>query len=318
MAGGVLIEEKMEDAFAVRQANFPAEINFYAPGLKHFSTEDFVQQTPQAFRPISLTGSACALQCEHCKSKILEPMIALNQREGLFRLCQRLAANGTRGVLISGGSMPGGGVPLMKYINDIARVKNELGMRVMVHCGVPDEKTSAALKSAGIDGVMLDIIGANETIRDVYHLDLTVDDFDRAMEYLAKYDHSIRPHIILGLHFGEFRGEYAALELLEKYPIHALVLVILTPLAGTPMQHIPLPDVAEIRRFFHHSRVRMPQTPLMLGCARPAGAHKKAVDKAAIDMGLNGIAYPAEGMVRYARTKGLQPYFFENSCSCGC
>ena len=28
---------------------------------------------------------------------------------------------------------------------------------------------------------MLDIIGADETIRDVYHLDLTVDDFDRSL-----------------------------------------------------------------------------------------------------------------------------------------
>ena len=187
----------------------------------------------------------------------------------------------------------------------------------MVHCGVVDEKIAAGLKEAGIDGVMLDIIGANETIREVYHLDLTVDDFDRSMEYLSRYDHSIRPHIILGLHFGKFLGEYNALALIEQYPIHSLVLVILTPMVGTPMADIPPPLVDEIEQFFYESRLRMPQTPVMLGCARPLGEHKLAVDKAAVDFGLNGIAYPAEGIIGYARNKGLHPRFIETSCSCG-
>jgi len=36
---------------------------------------------------------------------------------------------------------------------------------------------------------------------------------------------------------------------------------------------------------------------------------------AAIDHGLNGIAYPAEGMVAYARQRGLEPSFYEYCCS---
>lgn len=318
MAGGILNALNLQDqAFAVRQANFSDEITFFAPGLKHFATEEFQQKTPRAYRPISLTGNACALNCEHCNSKILEPMIALDQAEGLFRLAQRLAATGTSGILISGGSQPNGAVPLKKYLRDIARIKSELGLRVMVHCGVVNEETAAGLKDAGIDGVMLDIIGANETIRDVYHLDLTVDDFDRSMEYLTKYEHSIRPHIILGLHFGKFLGEYNALSLIEKYPIHSLILVILTPMVGTAMEDTPPPPIDEIEHFFFESRLRMPDTPVLLGCARPLGEHKLAVDKAAVDFGLNGIAYPAEGIVAYSRGKGLTPRFVETSCSCG-
>lgn len=318
MAGGMTLEKATGNrAFELRQSRFGNEIQFYAPGLKHFSTDEFRQKTPQAFRPISLTGSACALQCEHCKSKILEPMIALNPKEGLFNLCRRLAARGTTGVLISGGSQRSGAVPLIKYAGEIARIKGELGLRVMVHCGVIDRRTSAAMQQAGVDGMMLDIIGADETIRDVYHLDLTVADFDRSMENLLLYDHSVRPHIILGLHFGRFLGEYAALELLEKYPIHSLILVILTPMAGTPMERLAPPEVEEISRFFHEARLRMAHTPVRLGCARPGGEHKRAVDQAAVDFGLNGIAYPAEGIVEYARSLGLQPRFYEDSCSCG-
>ncbi len=320
MVGEVLTPEVdflRKRAFAVRRNNFCDEIYFFAPGLKHFQTEEFRQQTPQAFRPISLTGSACALQCEHCKSKILEPMVALNPREGLFNLCRRLAENGTTGVLISGGSQPNGAVPLKKYFPDIARAKRELGLRIMVHCGVVDEPTAAGLKEAGVDGVMLDIIGDERTIREVYHLNLTVEDFDRSLAYLTQYGHSVRPHIILGLHFGKFLGEYQALNLIRRYPVHSLVLVILTPLVGTPMQHVAPPALEDIEHFFYEARTRMPDTLLMLGCARPLGEHKLAVDRAAVDYGLNGIAYPAEGIVAHARARGLKPVFSESSCSCG-
>jgi len=39
------------------------------------------------------------------------------------------------------------------------------------------------------------------------------------------------------------------------------------------------------------------------------------LDQAAIDLGLNGIAYPADGAIEYARTRGLKPRLFEYCCS---
>ena len=118
MASGTLTEiDSQDQAFAVRKAHFPDEINFYAPGLKRYSTEEFEQKTPRAFRPISLTGGACVLQCDHCAARILDPMIPLNHQEGLFNLCKRLAGSGTQAVLISGGSGINGAVPLHKLNN---------------------------------------------------------------------------------------------------------------------------------------------------------------------------------------------------------
>jgi len=308
-----------EQAFAVRRANFPDEIKFYAPGLKHFSIPEFSQHNPRAFLPISLTGSACALKCEHCNSKILEPMIPLNKREGLYNMCKKMADSGTEGVLISGGSLRSGEVPLDRYFDDISRIKEELGLNVMVHTGlIREEMIAKNLKDAGVDGVAIDIIGDDATIRDVYHLDATVKDFDRSLEYLAKYELSLRPHIILGLHFGKFLGEYPALDLIAKYPVHALVLVILTPMHDTPMFGVEPPEVEQVAEFFQRARLKMPDTYIMLGCARPLGDYKIIVDHAAVNSGLNGIAYPAEGVVAFSKSKGLQPLFFENSCSCGC
>ena len=307
-----------EQAFAVRRANFSDEIKFFAPGLKHYSIPGFEQKNPLAFLPISLTGSGCALDCDHCNKKILEPMIPLDQKAGLFNMCQKLAQKGTESVLISGGSKKTGEVPFMKHIGDIRRIKEELGMKIIMHTGlVLKESEAIALKAAGVDGVAIDIIGANETIKEVYHLDATVDDYDRSLALLSAHGLSLRPHIILGLHYGKFLGEHAALDMIAKYPIHSLILVILVPMHETNMWGIDPPDPAEVSEFFFQARLKMPDTYIMLGCARPLGEYKKIVDRAAVEAGINGIAYPAEGIIAFSESMGLRPTFFENSCSCG-
>jgi uncharacterized radical SAM superfamily protein len=313
------VENLQEKAFATRRANFPDEIKFFAPGLKRYAIPEFEPKNPHAFLPISLTGAGCALDCDHCNKKILEPMIPLDYKEGLFAMCQKMAANGTESVLVSGGSKKTGEVPFMKHIKDIKRIKEELGLRIIMHTGlVSDEAEVAALKDAGIDGVAIDIIGANETIKEVYHLDSTIEDYDNSLALLSKYELSLRPHIILGLHYGKFLGEYQALEMIAKYPIHSLVIVILVPMSDTKMWGVDPPDTAEVEAFFQKSRLKMPDTYIMLGCARPLGDYKKIVDTAAVNAGLNGIAFPAEGIVAHSKTMGLKPMFFENSCSCGC
>ncbi len=97
-------QDLQEQAFAIRKANFTNEIKFYAPGLKSYNINGFEQKNPKAFLPISITGNACALDCDHCDAKILDPMIPLNQKQGLFEMCKGMAINGTKSVLISGGS----------------------------------------------------------------------------------------------------------------------------------------------------------------------------------------------------------------------
>ncbi len=234
-------------------------------------------------------------------------------------MCEKLAAGGTESVLISGGSTRTGEVPFLKHIDAIKRVKTELGLKIIMHTGlVTDEREAAALAEAGVDGVAIDIIGANETIREVYHLDATVDDYEHSLALLSSYGLSLRPHIILGLHYGRFLGEYQALDMIARYPVHALIVVILTPLHDTKMFGVTPPDPEAVNRFFKTARLQMPDTYVMLGCSGPLGEYKKIVDKMAVDAGLNGIAYPAEGIVEHAVSLGLKPVYIENSCSCGC
>ncbi|MHB8657608.1 MAG: radical SAM protein [Solirubrobacteraceae bacterium] len=306
---------EFRDGMRGRLEHFGTAIQFYAPGLKRWSSSEWTPEHPNRFLPVSVTGTACALQCDHCKTKVLEGMISLDSERDLYATAERLKSQGTDGILVSGGSQRHGGVPLLGHVEAMRRIRDELGMRVVVHSGVVSPRLAEALVQAGVDGVMLDIMGAEETIREVYHLDLTPADFDRSLGLLAEHGLRIIPHIVLGLHYGRFLGEWDALEMIASHPVSTLILVVLTPLVGTPMGHLPPPPVEDVTEFFATARARMPQTRVNLGCGRPMGEMKIALDRAAIDAGLNGIAYPAEGMVGYARERGLTPEFHEYCCS---
>ena len=81
------------------------------------------------------------------------------------------------------------------------------------------------------------------------------------------------------------------------------------------MAHLPPPPVEDVVSFFAEARAAMPTTKVNLGCARPLGGMKRELDEAAIDHGLNGIAYPADGAIAYARARGLEPKLYEYCCS---
>ena len=301
--------------FALRQVNFADTIEFYAPGLKRWETPEWKPSNPRKFLPVSVTGSACALSCDHCQAKVLEGMISVKAGEDLFDLAASLKKQGSEGLLVSGGSTKAGGVPMLGHLKHVPRIKAELGMKVIAHSGVVSPQLAEGLADAGVDGVMLDIIGADETIHDVYHLDLTTADFERSLALLADRGLRIIPHIVCGLHYGTFLGEHRALEMIRRYPVSTLIIVVLVPLVGTPMANLPPPPVEDVVDFFAEARAAMPTTKVNLGCARPLGPMKRELDEAAIDHGLNGIAYPADGVIAYARSRGLEPKLYEYCCS---
>ncbi len=291
------------------------EIVFHTPGLRRFKTAEYGGQDTARFVSVSVTGTECSLACEHCKTHVLEGMTALPRFDGsLFDLCCELAGRGARGVLISGGCDRLGRVPLLRHIPDLIRARRELDFTVRVHPGLPDEETVAALAEVGIDGAMVDIIGDDATIRDVYHLEAAAADYEAVLERLERYGVPAVPHIILGLHYGQMRGEWAALDMIARRARKFLVLVILMPLTGTPMVGVTPPSAAEVAGFFALARRALPETKVMLGCARPMGKIKVAIDRAAVDAGLDGIAYPADGIVAYARERGCRPRFVDACC----
>lgn len=298
-----------------RTAAIDNRIVFHAPGLKRYQTSEYEKHNEIEFVAISVTGEACSLNCEHCKTGVLRGMRDLSStRESLYELCSRLHDQGAKGILISGGSDRKGRVPLRKHIPDMMKVRQEFGMVIRVHPGLPDEETCRGLADVEIDGAMVDIIGDNATIRDVYHLNTDVNEYEAVLERLERHGVPSVPHIIMGLHYGRMLGEANALEMISRHALKLLVLVILMPLSGTPMAAVIPPSVTEISNFFRLARKTLPNDKIMLGCARPLGPHKSKIDRAAIDSGLNGIAYPADGIVKYAESRGLKPEFINACC----
>ncbi|MDH3743958.1 MAG: radical SAM protein, partial [Acidobacteriota bacterium] len=255
---------------------FGRSVQFYAPGLKRWETSEWRPHKANRFLPISVTGTACALQCDHCGTKVLEGMVNVADGKDLFETASDLADSGTNGILLSGGSNRTGEVPLASHFEAMRRIREELGLKVIVHSGVVSPDLARGLADAGVDGVMLDVIGSEETIREVYHLDLTAEDFERSIALLAARELKIIPHIVLGLHYGRLVGEWNALEMIRRYPVSTLILVVLTPLVGTPMGHLAPPPLAEVVDFFAHAREAMRDTQVNLGCGRPMGAIKVA------------------------------------------
>jgi uncharacterized radical SAM superfamily protein len=305
----------LDAGFEIRRRNFGGVMDFYAPGLKRWSTPEWAPENPNRFLPVSVTGSACALSCDHCQTKVLHGMASIPTGESLFDVATRMKAQGSEGLLVSGGSTRTGGVPLTAHLRHVPRIREELGMKVIVHSGVVSPKLAGELAAAEVDGVMLDIIGSDETIRDVYHLDLTTADFDASLALLAGHGLRIIPHIVLGLHYGRFLGEHRALEMVTAHQVSTLILVVLVPLVGTPMAHLPPPPTADVTAFFAEARAAAPEIPVNLGCARPMGDIKLELDHAAVDLGLNGIAYPADGIIGYAESRGVTTRRFEYCCS---
>jgi len=162
------IRNTAEHTHTVARAFSPRvdEIHFHAPGFKRYETDELVQTDRRAFVALSVTGTACGLRCDHCDGEMLRWMQPTDGA-ALYECCERLTAAGTRGVLISGGSDSRGRVPLASLAADLARIKQRLGLKVLVHTGLVDEPAAEALTSAGVDGALIDVIVDDETIRRV-------------------------------------------------------------------------------------------------------------------------------------------------------
>lgn len=310
------IEPEFHNAFEVRKANFSSEIFLFAPALKRYETKEFSNTGKPVFVPVSLTGPSCSLNCKHCGGKLLESMYAAYSEEELYSLASKLHDEGIEGLLITGGSCLDGTVPMKPFFPALRKIKNKLNLKLAAHTGIVDKETAAEMKGI-FDAAMLDIIGNEETINEIYHLERKPEDFYDTVENLLEHDIDVVPHILLGLHYGEIRGEYKALQKLTNYKLASLVLIVIEKLKGTVFDEMKIqpPSIDEIKELFIFARLNFPTTPLLIGCARPGGAMEREIDILGIKAGFNGIAYPAEETIEYAKEIGLTPHYSEYCCS---
>jgi len=309
------LKELQEEAFGIRKAHFGNELTFSIPGTVSYHDNTFPSQR-ERFAAVSVTGTRCDLRCGHCRGKLLESMIPAEDPETLFQVIDRLHSKGALGVLVSGGADKNGEVPLDKFIAPIKAIKEKAPeFKVICHTGLIQKETARALKKAGVDQILIDVIGDDDTIREVYHLNKRVEDYEETLWMLKELGHRLAPHIIIGHHYGEIRGEWRALEMVTRVGVETIVLVVLKPLHGSASHKVKIPKPEETSRISAVARILNPRTSIRMGCIRPAHPWKAEMEKGCIDSGVNTIAYPLQGTIEYAREIGLETKSVEMCCS---
>ena len=305
----------MKLGLEVRRRNFSDDLLCYSPTAYPYEINEHTQSSSYTFGSLSVTGTSCSLNCEHCQGRLLKGMNPTLTPDNLVNRCMEIKVRGGEGVLISGGSDSEGHVPLDRFGEAIRIVKNELDLQVVVHTGLVSKKTAQILADANIDAAMLDIIGDEQVSSRVYHINDGPRKMERSLQLLQENGIPTVPHVLVGLDYGRLNGELQALEMISKNNPAAVVIIALSPIRKTPMEHASPPSPVNIGKIITISRLSMEKTPILLGCARPIGKHKIESDRYAIQAGVNGIAYISQEGVTLAKDMGLKPVFRDICCS---
>ena len=309
------LKELQSEAFRIRKSHFGNELTFSIPSTVSYHDKNFSFQKNR-FAAISITGSHCDLRCAHCKGKLLESMIPAEDPQTFLRTADRLRLDGAHGILVSGGADQNGEVPLKKFIPSIREFKEKAPQfKVIVHTGLIRREIAGELKDAGVDQILIDVIGDDDTIREVYRLNKRVEDYEETLWMLKEVGHRLAPHIIIGHHFGELRGEWRALEMVTRVGVETIVLVVFKTLLPIGKNHFRVPLSEETSRISAIARILNPKILIRMGCIRPAHPSKAEMEKGFILSGANTIAYPLQGTIDYAKEIGLKTKFVEMCCS---
>ncbi|MHB1403977.1 MAG: radical SAM protein [Desulfitobacteriaceae bacterium] len=281
----------IERGWEIRKRNFVDKIYF---------------DSPTATQSVTLTGTGCALNCAHCGGRYLEGMLPLTQvPEDTKELPFRSA-------LISGGCTAEGKVPFYAHLERLYRLKAQV--RLNFHVGLVDDEEILALKGLA-DTVSFDFVADDETIREVYGLKRSAEDYRTVYLKLREAGLKVMPHLTLGLKGGEFAGEEKALAVLSELGLDGLTFIVFIPTPHTRYANRQPPLLEEVVQFLAQARIRFPNIPLALGCMRPKGRYRQVLDEAGVALGLNRVVLPTPAARRLAEEKELEIIRGEECCA---
>jgi len=292
--------ENMIDALETDTSTKDAMFHAFTRRIELFGSE--IEFFNEPFTPISLTGTQCSLKCKHCDSHYLQHMLD-GSDDKLYPEALFLERKGACGILLSGGSAADGSVPTYLQEENILRIKKETNLKISAHTGIID-RLQAKILSNYLDMALFDVIGDDETIHDILGFEASAKDYENTLEYLTCAGIPIAPHIIVGLHNGELKGEFKALEMVRKFKPEVVVIVVFIPTKGTELEGIKPPKIEDVVKVITKAR-EMFDVPLSLSCVRPGGRYRSLLDIHAILSGINRIAVPSRKAHAISRELGL-------------
>jgi len=296
--------EFLRYAYTLKKQYFGNDLKIYIPNQK--------------FPAISITGSKCALSCEHCNKKYLENMRDITNPNDLKNFLNDLYENDGVGALISGGCDPNGAVPLNDYLGVIKEIKEDTNLIINTHTGLLNRNTAEMLAQSKIDIVSFDVNVDEDIINDIYHLKKKAEDYKIAIELLQKFNLNIVPHVCIGLFYGKVKKELDTINFIKQIfnePKLIVIIALIPPKVSTNQFKMPSPE--NISKIIATTRILFPKTEISLGCMRPRGNIKTKLEKLAIKAGINRIEIPSRTSLNWLT--GYDPsikfQFFSACCA---
>lgn len=261
------------------------------------------------FPSISMSGNRCILQCKHCNHTYLNDMQNLIKPEKFLEIVRRFVDNGVVGFLLSGGcNKDGEMLNLRKLLPIIKQVKNETDLIIKLHTGFVDKELAEDIVSVGIDIASLEVVGSNETIKEIFNFDATTDSYFKTLQNLESAGIPyIVPHVCIGLHYGNLKGEFNALEIIKKSCNPALlVMIIFRPTKGTVMENCKIPSICNISIVVKKAKEIFPNKDISLGCIRPRTRCREEIELTTLQAGVTRMEIPLKNTVKAAKDMGYK------------
>ncbi|GFO98137.1 aldolase-like protein [groundwater metagenome] len=251
--------------------------------------------------------------CQHCRGKLLESLVHATTCDELVKKALSLHKKGAKGILLTGGCDDRGRIPISAIVPAIKAIKDETGMLLIAHTGFISREEAFALRGSGLDGIGFDVIGDMGTAKEVYGLSVSEREYVESLRAIEDSGLVVFPHVCVGLHFGELRGELRALEIIREANPVTVIITGLMPVAGTPMAHIK-PKPSDFEKVIARAIEMFPDTPVVLGCAHSSGKDREKIEMIAMKCGVSGIAAPTVSTARFAREKGFEINYYGMCC----
>ena len=102
---------------------------------------------------------------------------------------------------------------------------------------------------------------------------------------------------------------------LASRAIDVLVFLVLIPTQGTAYADCRPPPLTEVADLLVDARGLLPETRIYLGCMRPHGQYRQALDTLAVRAGLNAIVNPTRAAEHEAKALGLRAIWGDECCA---
>lgn len=240
---------------------------------------------PSQTLAVSITDTNCSLGCAHCNGHYLKNMTPIAEYE------KDIKKRNITSILLSGGCSQDGDVPIDTHIETIKKLKQK-GYKLNSHIGLMN-KENIDLVCNFLDYVSFDLVFDEDTIKEVYKINKSREEYIATYEYIKKYT-KVAPHICIGLKGGKVKGEYEIIDYLEKNQPDQLTFIVLIPTRNTEYENVDPPNLDEVIDVLCETRIRLSKTKINLGCMRPRGKYRSDLDKIAIECGINKIVLPSK------------------------